>query len=236
MQDKPDQFLSFKSLLEKALHDSTRNSVYPRRLSARTSPHDSRSKAVKAQEHTKLASDGTCVSCACFSFIQTALITYLWCARHHTHSWTQKWNKMQPIFPQGGHHNPEKVNYMKRWWSVSPVQLLSRIWLTLCDPMTCSMPGFPIHHQLLEVMIIFNIKPTKNCNMSRVCGERRCQGLGEVTPAWLSRVPKQDRLDLKVSERNRQNLSMWYIFLFLLLLLNFLNNLYWLGECLSESF
>ena len=131
MQDKPDQFLSFKSLLEKALHDSTRNSVYPHRLGACTSPHDSRSKAVKAQEHTKLASDGTCVSCARFSFIQTALIKYLWCARHHTHSWAQKWNKMQPIFPQGGHHNPEKVSYMKRWWSVSPVQLLSRVWLTL---------------------------------------------------------------------------------------------------------
>ena len=22
--------------------------------------------------------------------------------------------------------------------------------LTLCDPMNCSMPGFPVHHQLLE--------------------------------------------------------------------------------------
>ena len=138
-------------------------------------------------------------SSACFSFIQAALIKHLWWARHHTHSWTQKWNKMQPIFPQGGHHNPEKDSYMKRWWSVSPVQLLSRIWLTLCDPMACSMPGFPVHHQLLEVIIIFNIKPTKT-DMSRVCGERRCQGLGEATGAWLGRVPKQDRSDL-----NRQN-------------------------------
>ena len=23
--------------------------------------------------------------------------------------------------------------------------------LTLCDPMDCSMPGFPVHHQLLEL-------------------------------------------------------------------------------------
>ena len=59
MQNKPDQFLSFKSLLERALHDSTRNSVYPSRLNARTNPRDSRPKAVKAQEHTKWASDGT---------------------------------------------------------------------------------------------------------------------------------------------------------------------------------
>ena len=22
---------------------------------------------------------------------------------------------------------------------------------TLCDPMDCSMPGFPVHHQLLEL-------------------------------------------------------------------------------------
>ena len=32
---------------------------------------------------------------------------------------------------------------------ISSVQLLSHIWL--CDPMDCSMPDFPIHHQLLEL-------------------------------------------------------------------------------------
>ena len=31
---------------------------------------------------------------------------------------------------------------------VSSVQLLSRVWL--CDPMDCSMPGLPVHHQPLE--------------------------------------------------------------------------------------
>ena len=25
--------------------------------------------------------------------------------------------------------------------------------LTLCDPMDCSMPGFPVHHQLLELAL-----------------------------------------------------------------------------------
>ena len=29
------------------------------------------------------------------------------------------------------------------------VQLLSRVWL--CDPMDCSTPGFPVHHQLPEL-------------------------------------------------------------------------------------
>ena len=34
----------------------------------------------------------------------------------------------------------------------SSVQSLSRVWL--CDPMDCSMPGFPVHHQLLEFVQI----------------------------------------------------------------------------------
>ena len=33
-------------------------------------------------------------------------------------------------------------------FSVSSVHLLSHVWL--CDPMNRSMPGFPVHHQLLE--------------------------------------------------------------------------------------
>jgi len=28
---------------------------------------------------------------------------------------------------------------------------LARLCLTLCDPMDCSTPGFPVHHQLLEL-------------------------------------------------------------------------------------
>ena len=40
------------------------------------------------------------------------------------------------------------------FWSVlsvqfSPVQSLCRVWL--CDPMDCSSPGFPVHHQLPEL-------------------------------------------------------------------------------------
>ena len=27
---------------------------------------------------------------------------------------------------------------------------VSQLCLTLCDPMDCSAPGFPVHHQLLE--------------------------------------------------------------------------------------
>ena len=35
---------------------------------------------------------------------------------------------------------------IKAW--VSSVQLLSRV--RLCDPMNCSTPGLPVHHQLPE--------------------------------------------------------------------------------------
>ena len=31
---------------------------------------------------------------------------------------------------------------------VNSVQLLSHVWF--CDPMDCSMPGLPVHHQLLD--------------------------------------------------------------------------------------
>ena len=33
---------------------------------------------------------------------------------------------------------------------ISPVQSFSRVRPTLCNPVDCSTPGFPVHHQLLE--------------------------------------------------------------------------------------
>ena len=37
---------------------------------------------------------------------------------------------------------------MMRWMNLSSVQSLSHVWL--CNPMNCSMPGLPVHHQLSE--------------------------------------------------------------------------------------
>ena len=43
---------------------------------------------------------------------------------------------------------------------------VSQSCLTLCDPMDCSTPGFPVHHQLLEpaqfmsVQLVKAIKPS----------------------------------------------------------------------------
>ena len=34
---------------------------------------------------------------------------------------------------------------------ISSVRSVAQSYLTLCDPMDCSMPGFPVHHQLPEL-------------------------------------------------------------------------------------
>ena len=74
--------------------------------------------------------------------------------------------------------NPEKINFVAvidslNWCKeVTPVDLVkavnkinftivffigicvcacAQLCLTLCNPMDCSMPGFPVHHQLLEL-------------------------------------------------------------------------------------
>ena len=38
-------------------------------------------------------------------------------------------------------------------WQCSSVQFgsVTQSSLTLCDPMDCNTPGFPVHHQLLEL-------------------------------------------------------------------------------------
>ena len=37
------------------------------------------------------------------------------------------------------------------WGRVSQFSSVTQSYLTLCDPMDCSMPGFPVHHQLPEL-------------------------------------------------------------------------------------
>ena len=46
--------------------------------------------------------------------------------------------------PQGASKSPVSCSHL----CSSSVQLLSRV--QLCDPMDCSTPGFPVHHQLPE--------------------------------------------------------------------------------------
>ena len=63
---------------------------------------------------------------------------------------------MMPSFCIITEENERKFwpGFLRRTWyslkvQFSSVQLLSRV--RLCDPLDCSMPAFPVHHQLLEL-------------------------------------------------------------------------------------
>ena len=43
------------------------------------------------------------------------------------------------------------VYYLINKWYIYPFSSVAQSCPTLCDPMDCSMPGFPVHHQLLEL-------------------------------------------------------------------------------------
>ena len=64
-------------------------------------------------------------------------------ARAHTHTQNQIHRSVE--------ENREPRNKPIHLW-LSSVQLnsVAKSCLTICDPMDCSTPGLPIHHQLLE--------------------------------------------------------------------------------------
>ena len=72
----------------------------------------------------------------------------------------QNYNEISPHISQIGHHqNIYKLQMLKRMWKKgNPPALLvgmsvssvAQQHLTLFDPMNCSTPGLPVHHQLLE--------------------------------------------------------------------------------------
>ena len=50
------------------------------------------------------------------------------------------------LLPENNEH--EVINGVAVYGVFSSVQLLSHVWL--CDPMNCSTPGLPVHHQLTD--------------------------------------------------------------------------------------
>ena len=52
---------------------------------------------------------------------------------------------------------------------------VAQSYLTLCDPMDCSMPGFPVHHQLLESLLkLMSIKSVMSTISSSVAPFSSC--------------------------------------------------------------
>ena len=55
----------------------------------------------------------------------------------------QRW--LEPSIKKGNVREPLPLTDLNKTFSS-----VAQSWPTLCDPMDCSMPGFPVHHQLLE--------------------------------------------------------------------------------------
>ena len=53
------------------------------------------------------------------------------------------------LSPGGDILGINRCGQKREYYQFSSVQLLSRV--RLCNPMDCSIPGFPVHHQLLEL-------------------------------------------------------------------------------------
>ena len=77
-----------------------------------------------------------CVCVCVFSHVQLFVIT--WTVTHQT--------LLSVKFPR--QESWSELHILMWWYTFSSVAQLG---LTLCDPMDCSMPGLPVHHQLLEL-------------------------------------------------------------------------------------
>ena len=77
---------------------------------------------------------------------------------------------------------PSSLLKLKGFTPISWVEFSSvaQSCLTLCDPMDCSTPGFPVHHQLLEsllkLMSIKSVMPSNCSHHTRL--KRKAQPLG----------------------------------------------------------
>ena len=47
--------------------------------------------------------------------------------------------------------------------------LVAQLCLTLCDPMDCSMPGLPVHHQLMSLPELMSIESVMTSNHLILC-------------------------------------------------------------------
>ena len=96
--------------------------------------------------------------------------------------------------PAGGHGNPLQYSFLENpmdrgaWWAPIHRITKSQIWLkwlsmqcnqsfisiaqlglTLCDPMDCSTPGFPVYHQLLALAQTHVIESVMPSNLLILC-------------------------------------------------------------------
>ena len=79
--------------------------------------------------------------------------------------WRNTWQPTPVILPGESHGQRSLAGY----GPISSVQPFSHVWLNVCNPMDCSMPGFPVRHQLpklLKLMSIQLVIPSNNLILS----------------------------------------------------------------------
>ena len=85
----------------------------------------------------------------------------MWVVRKsYTIVWS-KWNK--------GKERPNIHWIFFLYSDLCSVKSVAQLCLTLWDPMDCSMPGFPVHHQLPEPTQIMSIESVMPFNHSVLC-------------------------------------------------------------------
>ena len=97
------------------------------------------------------------------------------CRRHRFDPWVRKtpWRrKWQPVlvFLPGKSHGQENLADYSPWGRERVLHSsVAQSCLTLCDPMDCSIPGFPVHHQLLELNIVSieSVMPSSHLSLCR---------------------------------------------------------------------
>ena len=62
-----------------------------------------------------------------------------------------------------------KVWIFKKFWTCSQFSSVSQSCPTLCHHMDCSTPGFPVHHQLLELLKFMSIMSVMPSNQLIFC-------------------------------------------------------------------
>ena len=90
--------------------------------------------------------------CACIC-IDVSIHTH---THIHAHLWRIKW-QLTPVFLPGRSHEQRSLvgysplgNKSHTWLSDSVISSVAHSCLTLCHPVDCSTPGFPVHHHLPE--------------------------------------------------------------------------------------
>ena len=61
------------------------------------------------------------------------------------------WNKTEALNVKTQLKSPTKLSSITVSVTLSQFNIVTQQCLTLCDPMDCSTPGFPVHHQLPEL-------------------------------------------------------------------------------------